>query len=164
MLCASTRHVALSARLRESEPGSSQSPSHTSATQVFEHPYKPWQSVAKEHAEGAEAAYRAFRAYENSKEWAVLTIPSLWIFSVYASALPFVSPTVGAVTTASLAAVYCVGDKLYASGYGESAEGRMKGFKIRTLAFRGIAYGAIAGVVGAAYLSCVGPFPGCLQN
>ena len=47
----------------------------------------------------------------------MLTIPSLWIFSTYSSALPLVSPTVGAVATAALAVVYCVGDRLYASGY-----------------------------------------------
>jgi hypothetical protein len=117
---------------------------------VFEHPYRPWQSVAPEHEKGANSAYLAFRAYENCREWLVLTLPCLWLFYLFFGAAPYVTDAAVEGLTFGLGAVYVVGNELFHSGYRGSADGRITGFKIRTVAFRGLAYGCLIGIV------CVG--------
>ena len=83
-----------------------------------------------------EEAYRSYRAYENSREWLVLSLPIFWLFSVYASSLPFVSDNISDIVSFGTAIAWAVGNYLYISGYTQSAAGRMTGFRIRTLVFR----------------------------
>ena len=115
---------------------------------VLPHPYKPWTTHAGKEKE-VEGAYLAHRAYENSREWATYTIPLLWLFSVYTSAIPYVRPPHVQLALTLLTAGYCYGNVLYVKGYAESAEGRLKGWRLRTLCFRALAYGAAAGIVYA---------------
>lgn len=102
---------------------------------LLPHPYKPW-SEHKGHEAEVEEAYRAYRAYENSREWLVLSLPIFWLFSAYASSLPFVSENIADLLSFGTAIAWAVGNYLYVSGYTKSAAGRMTGFKIRTLMFR----------------------------
>lgn len=99
---------------------------------LLQHPYRPWQEVPEEHREGAEKAYRAFKAFENSKEWMLLTLPLVWVFSACGEAVPRLPQAGVQAITAGLSAGYILGDHLFFSGYCQSASKRMKGFRIRT--------------------------------
>ena len=56
---------------------------------LLPHPYKPWEvPVSKQDPtqpppEIYDKAYRAFKMYENVKEWTFLSLPLMWTFAVY---------------------------------------------------------------------------------
>ena len=114
---------------------------------MLAHPYKPWQIVAKEYKDGADAAYTACRSYENSKEWLQLSLPLMWTFAVFGEALPYATQNIVSILTFALSAIWFIGNQMYTTGYtADKPEGRATGFKIRTTAFRVWLYGAIAAV------------------
>ena len=102
---------------------------------MLPHPYRPW-VIPSGYESGADEAFRAFRAFENSKEWGFMFVPLLWIFYFYVSSIPLVSAEWGGLITLVVAILYVCGDQVYIRGYLESADGRLRGFVIRTVAFR----------------------------
>ena len=102
---------------------------------MLPHPYRPW-IVPPGYETGSDEAFRAFRAFENSKEWAFMFVPLMWIFCVYLSSIPRVTVKMGQIITLVVALLYVLGDQVYIKGYLESADGRVRGFVIRTVAFR----------------------------
>lgn len=99
---------------------------------LLPHPYTPWTPmVAAKNQEKADDAYRAFKMFENVKEWTLLSLPLMWTFWLYAGSLPFVSDAMadGAVAVSSL--VYMVATYWYTVGYMESPEKRLNGFRVR---------------------------------
>mmetsp|Transcript_4775 Transcript_4775/g.7456 ORF Transcript_4775/g.7456 Transcript_4775/m.7456 type:complete len:172 (-) Transcript_4775:279-794(-) len=98
---------------------------------VLPHPYSPWVPVDPKYQLKADAAYRAFKMFENVKEWTVLSLPLKWLFWLYGGTLPYVTqPMVdGAVVLSSI--VYLVGTNWYIFGYIQGPEKRLKGFKLR---------------------------------
>ena len=105
---------------------------------LLQHPYQPWVEVPEEAREGAEKAYRAFKAYENSKEWLLLTLPLVWVFSACGEAVPRLPQAGVQVITAGVMAGYLVGDHLFFTGYCEAASKRMRGFRVRTNCFKAL--------------------------
>ena len=98
---------------------------------LLPHPYSPWVPVDPKHQDKADTAYRAFKMFENVKEWTLMSLPLMWLFWLYGGTLPYVTePMVdGAVVLSSLA--YSVGTSWYIFGYIEDASKRLKGFKLR---------------------------------
>ena len=50
------------------------------------HPYKPWNDKSDQ----ADAHFRSFKATQNGMEWTVLVTPVLFLYHLYASAIPVV--------------------------------------------------------------------------
>jgi hypothetical protein len=98
---------------------------------LLPHPYSPWIPVEAKYQDKADAAYRAFKMFENVKEWTLMSLPLMWLFWLYGDSLPFVNESLidGAVTLSSVA--YMVGTNWYTFGYIEGPEKRMKGFRLR---------------------------------
>lgn len=99
---------------------------------LLPHPYSPWMPVEPKYQDKADAVYRAFKMFENVKEWTLLSLPLMWVFWLYAGSLPFASDAMadGAVILSSLA--YVVASHWYTVGYIESPEKRMKGYQLRS--------------------------------
>lgn len=56
---------------------------------LLPHPYTPWKPVlGAKNQEKADDAYRAFKMFENVKEWTLLSLPLMWTFWLYAGSLP----------------------------------------------------------------------------
>ena len=114
---------------------------------VLQHPYKPWKPVPKENLAGAENAYAACRAYENSKEWLQLSMPLMWTMAVFGAALPYASQNLVDIATVATSLTWVIGNEMYIKGYSaENPGGRAPGFKIRTFAFRFWMYGSLLAV------------------
>lgn len=88
------------------------------------------------HMTGHPLFERAYRVQMNTVEWAVMTLPCLWIFAAFLS-------DVGA---AAVGAVWLVGRIWYAIGYQRSPALRGPGFTIGALAFGAAGLGAGYGV------------------
>ena len=104
------------------------------------HPYKPWDDKA----DNADMHFRAFKACQNGVEWTTFAVPLLFLFNLYTPAVPFIGAYApwGAALLGLAFGYYNVE---YIKGYIKSADDRMPGFKMRTLCFRGIFYGFVAG-------------------
>mmetsp|Transcript_525 Transcript_525/g.1131 ORF Transcript_525/g.1131 Transcript_525/m.1131 type:complete len:200 (+) Transcript_525:64-663(+) len=113
------------------------------ADKEFEHPYKPW---LDSHNDKEGRHYRGFKASQNCVEWAVYTLPLLWIFGLYAPSLPMVGNFMP-WTGGALSLVYAFYNNAYVPAYMASAKDRLLPFTRRTLAFKAIAAGAGAGVL-----------------
>ena len=116
---------------------------------AFPHPYRPWEVPEGTPEAGAEKAYLAYKAFENSKEWLQLILPLVWVLSLSGEAVPYVTQTGVQLLTLGLAGGYAIGDRLYFSGYSETAPKRIRGFFIRTLFCQGF---LVASAVSAACL------------
>lgn len=110
---------------------------------LLPHPYKPWEipggggdeKDGGKHAAIADKAYRAFKMFENVKEWTAMSLPFMWTFAVYGKGMagcPYVSDDLvdGAVVLSSL--VYAYANRKYTRAYIESTEKRTKSFYLRT--------------------------------
>lgn len=121
----------------------------------FKHPYKPWADAGD--ADGRH--FRAFKAFQNCVEWTVLTLPVLWLFTLYISAVPvhefaakipvvanaikpFKPAVHGPWAGCILALAWAKFNADYVPAYAKSAEARLEPFKNRTMAFRILFYGA----------------------
>ena len=87
--------------------------------------------------------FRTFRAYENSKEWAAMSMPAMLVMSLYGGYVPYVSDRTNRWVVGLTATAWCAGNVLYCNGYAKSNEERMPGFKMRTLMFRVFLYGSM---------------------
>ena len=105
---------------------------------AFPHPYRPWEVPEGTPEAGAEKAYLAYKAFENSKEWLQLILPLVWVLSLSGEAVPYVTQTWVQLLTLGLAGGYAIGDRMYFSGYTESTSKRVRGFAIRTLFCQGL--------------------------
>ena len=112
---------------------------------LLAHPYKPW-IVPEGHEEGAEKAYRGYKAYLNCQEWFFMSLPGLWLWSFYAPSLPYVTQQLADFSTVGTVAVWVMANHMYFHGYVESADKRITGFRFRTLVFRFWAYGSMASI------------------
>lgn len=93
------------------------------ATKSVTLPYRPWLHTD-------EKVYRAHRAVENIREWTVMTVPMIWVFSLFAKHLPVVGEYVP-ITTVGVSVMYAVLARLYFNGYASSMEERVRPFWIR---------------------------------
>ena len=80
---------------------------------------------------------RLYRVQMNTLEWAVMTLPCLWICAAFA----------GDALAASLGGVWLLGRVWYALGYAKSPELRAKGFVVGALAFGALGLAAGGGVI-----------------
>eukprot|EP00934_Nitzschia_sp_Nitz4_P002907 Nitzschia sp. Nitz4//scaffold7_size249615//228970//229473//NITZ4_001215-RA/size249615-processed-gene-0.164-mRNA-1//1//CDS//3329558556//2897//frame0 len=99
---------------------------------LLPHPYAPWEKVDPKYQDQVDSAYRAFKMFENVKEWAFLCLPPMWIVALNGSALPYVSNDIMDAITVLSGGVYCVATYMYIQGYLTSATDRLRGFQIRT--------------------------------
>lgn len=109
------------------------------------HPYMPW----KDDEPNADQHFRGFKATQNGQEWLLYSLPCLWLFVLYSPAIPAVGgylPWLGG----ALGVGWSRANVTYVAGYIESADGRLKGFRIRTMILRAMFGGAIAGMGCAA--------------
>ena len=98
---------------------------------LFPHPYEPWKTVDPKYQEQADNAYRAFKMFENVKEWTLLSLPVMWVFSIYGGGMPYVTdPIMDGLIVAS-GGLYMLGNHWYIRGYLSAPEKRLTGFKIR---------------------------------
>ena len=80
---------------------------------------------------------RAYRVQMNTLEWAVMTLPCLWVFGAYVS--DFYAMLLGLM--------WILGRVLYAIGYYRDPGERARGFVIAALAFAALGLGGAAGVI-----------------
>jgi glutathione S-transferase len=88
---------------------------------------------------------RRFRVQQNTLEWMVIFLPSLWLFALYW--IDWIA--------AALGAVWIVGRLLYMFGYEAEAGRRHAGFGIQMLAATALLIGALAGVIRQ--IAVIGP-------
>lgn len=86
---------------------------------------------------GNPAFERVLRVQQNTLEQLVLFLPGLWLFS------QFVSPVWGS----GIGAAWIVGRILYAWGYYKTAEKRLIGFAINSLATLILLVGSLVGII-----------------
>ena len=106
---------------------------------LLPHPYEPWikdTTLDKKYLPLVDKAYRAFRMFENVKEWTFLSIPIMFIFHIYGSNLPYISDekrmfNIMDYVTIGSGMFYLYATNLFIKGYIESANLRLKGFKLR---------------------------------
>lgn len=82
---------------------------------------------------------RAYRIQMNTLEWAVMTLPCLWIFGAYVS--DFYAMLLGLV--------WICGRSMYAIGYQRDPSRRARGFTVAALAFGVLGLGGGLGVIMA---------------
>lgn len=80
---------------------------------------------------------RAFRVQQNTLEWLVIYLPSLFLFSTF----------IHDYIAAALGVVWIVGRYVYMEGYMEAAEKRSAGFGIQALATLALLLGSLIGIV-----------------
>mmetsp|Transcript_100850 Transcript_100850/g.291637 ORF Transcript_100850/g.291637 Transcript_100850/m.291637 type:complete len:179 (-) Transcript_100850:90-626(-) len=99
---------------------------------LLPHPYEPWNAPKDpKNKDVVDKAYRAFKMFENVKEWTFMCLPSMWIVAIYGGDLPYVSDNIMDAITLASGALYSIATKMYISGYLESPGKRMTGFNIR---------------------------------
>ncbi|KAL3940227.1 MAG: hypothetical protein SGBAC_005187 [Bacillariaceae sp.] len=103
---------------------------------IFSHPYQPWIEIDPKYKEGADKAWRAFKMCENVKEWAVVSMPLVWIVALFGSSLPYVEDSYVNYFLGVSSFMYAYGNYQFIYGYLESPEKRIKGFKLRMMAFQ----------------------------
>ena len=80
---------------------------------------------------------RLYRVQMNTLEWAVMTLPCLWVCAVFTSD----------ALAAALGGLWLVGRIWYALGYAREARLRARGFTLGALAFGGLGLAAGYGVL-----------------
>ena len=80
---------------------------------------------------------RAFRVQQNTLEWLVIYLPSLFLFSTF----------IHDYIAAALGVVWIVGRYVYMEGYMEAAEKRSAGFGIQALATLALLLGSLIGII-----------------
>ena len=80
---------------------------------------------------------RVFRVQQNTLEQLILFLPSLWLFSLFVSA----------IWGAGIGALWIVGRILYAWGYYQAAEKRGIGFGINVLSTLVLLIGSLVGII-----------------
>ena len=80
---------------------------------------------------------RVFRVQQNTLEQLILFLPSLWLFSLFVSA----------IWGAGIGAVWIVGRILYAWGYYQAAEKRRIGFGINAFSILVLLIGSLVGII-----------------
>ena len=103
---------------------------------LYEHPYRPWIELDPKYKEQGDRAWRAFKMCENVKEWAVFSMPLVWIIAMFGSSLPYVEDSYVNTFLAATSCLYAYANHQFIFGYLESPEKRMKGFKLRMLVFK----------------------------
>ncbi len=86
---------------------------------------------------GHEEFERAFRVHQNTLEWLVIYLPSLFLFSTF----------VHEYIAAALGVVWIVGRYVYMEGYIDAAEKRSAGFGIQALATLILMLGSLVGIL-----------------
>jgi len=86
---------------------------------------------------GDENFERVIRVQQNTLEQLILFLPSLWLFSLFISAL----------WGAGIGAVWVLGRILFAWGYYQAAEKRTLGFGISSLSTIVLLIGALVGII-----------------
>jgi hypothetical protein len=94
------------------------------------HPYKPW----ADKSEMAEAHFRAYKASVNCVEWTGYFVPLLWLYAIYAPALPLPPIALTAIhwSGALLGLAFGYQNVKYVEGYTQSASARVGPFRRRT--------------------------------
>lgn len=113
---------------------------------LFPHPYAPWSKVDPKHQDKADKAYRGYRMFENVKEWTFLSLPLMWIYSLYAGQLPYVSDALVDTSVVVSAAAYVAFNGMFVKGYVEAPEKRSQGFKLRMNVVKFWLFGSAAAV------------------
>lgn len=99
-------------------------------------PYEPWNAPTDPKYKGStDKAYRAFKMFENVKEWNFMALPPMWVFAVYGGSLPFLTDGMMDGVVLVSGAVYAVATRMFMSGYMDSPEKRLSGFKLRRKVF-----------------------------
>ena len=101
-----------------------------SGKRILETPYNPYQKI-KGREEEVSKVFRAYRAYENSKEWCNLIMPFMFISSIYGASIPYVTERTNQLVVGTTAFAWCVSNAMFIKGYAKSTEGRMTGFSLR---------------------------------
>lgn len=117
---------------------------------IFAHPYEPWKPVDPKYKKDADKAYRAFKMFENVKEWTFMSVPFLWIFALYGGCLPYVDEDIVDVAVIVSSTIYAFGTNRFISGYIESPEKRLSGFKIRRRACEFWLFASVGSILFAA--------------
>lgn len=97
------------------------------------HPYEPWNAPTDnpKYKEMCDTAFRAFKMFENVKEWTFMALPPMWVFAIYGGDLPYVTDTIMDGMILSSGALYMVANYWYTKGYISAPENRLEGFKLR---------------------------------
>ena len=74
---------------------------------------------------------RAFRMFENVKEWTFLMLPLVWVFAIYGSDLPYATESIMDGIILGSTGLYMLGNYWYIQGYISAPENRIKGFTLR---------------------------------
>lgn len=99
---------------------------------LLPHPYEPWKVPDDPKSkEATDKAYRAFKMFENVKEWTFLTMPVMWVFAIYGGDLPYITENMMDGVILISGTVYAAATHMYASGYLEAPDKRITGFKLR---------------------------------
>ena len=99
---------------------------------LLPHPYAPWTAVPEKNKKQADEAYRAYKMYENVKEWTFLSLPLMWTTAVFAGCLPFMNQGRVDALIAGTSLIWMYGNSKYVTGYVKSPDDRIFGFRIRT--------------------------------
>lgn len=78
-------------------------------------------------------------------EWTAYTVPWIWTLSIFGPAIPVVGQY-SEFAVVGLSLIYAYANKQYVGGYISSADDRMGPFKLRTNAFKGLAFGSMIGM------------------
>ena len=99
---------------------------------LLSHPYAPWNAPNDpKYKEICDKAYRAFKMFENVKEWTFLMLPLVWVFAVYGSDLPYATESIMDGIILGSTGLYMLGNYWYIQGYISAPENRIKGFTLR---------------------------------
>lgn len=99
---------------------------------LLPHPYEPWNTPTDpKYKETVDKVYRAFKMFENVKEWTFMSLPIMWIFAIYGGALPYMTDTLMDGIILSTGALYAISNVMYIHGYVEAPEKRLPGFQLR---------------------------------
>jgi hypothetical protein len=101
---------------------------------LLPHPYEPWNVRTTDnpkHTEACDKAYRAFKMFENVKEWTFMSLPLVWVFAIYGGDLPYATDAMMDGTILVSTGLYMLANAQYIEGYISAPEKRFKGFKLR---------------------------------
>ena len=111
---------------------------------LFPVPYAPWKPVSEKYQDKADKVLRAFRMWENIKEWTVVAMPLMWTVALYGGSLPWVTEPMVEVAVLGSSLLFSIGNFIYSKSYIEATEKRIRGFAIRRRVFEFWLFGSIA--------------------
>lgn len=115
---------------------------------LLPHPYQPWDKPSDpKYQSDFDDAYRASKMFENVKEWTLMSLPIMWCYAIYGSAIPFMSDGKVEISILLSTFTWMYGTYHYTRGYVKSVDERIFGFKIRTYSAQFWMFGAGAGLV-----------------